>query len=220
MQSGLECVEVGLLRCVDVSVKRDGVPLFKPVTFELGPGQVVTLLGASGLGKSTFLHALVMAEPGVEISGEVSLDGRPIDPDARFASLSQTVFQDALLFPHLSIRDNVGLSLHGWSREKRLEAVDDILDAVGLGTLQTSDPYALSRGQMMRVSIARALVRPPTLLLLDEPFSALDANTRDTVRDVVFERARLAGSHVILVTHSEDDRPISDSGQVLCLTRS
>ena len=72
----------------------------------------------------------------------------------------------------------------------------------------------------MRVSIARALVRPPTLLLLDEPFSALDANTRDTVRDVVFERARLAGSHVILVTHSEDDRPTLDSGQVLCLTRS
>jgi ABC-type uncharacterized transport system, ATPase component len=63
-------------------------------------------------------------------------------------------------------------------------------------------------------------VKPPTLLCLDEPFSALDANTRDTVRDVVFERARLAGSHVILVTHSEDDRPTSDSGQVLCLTRS
>lgn len=220
MQDVLACVGVDLLRCVNVSVKRDGVSLFKPVTFELNRGEVVTLLGSSGLGKSTFLNALVMAESGVEIAGDVSLDGHPIDPDTRFATLSQTVFQDALLFPHLSIRDNVGLALRTWPRATRVEAVDEILNALGLGGLQTSDPYALSRGQMMRVSIARALVDPPTLLLLDEPFSALDSTTRDRVRDVVFERAHAAGSHVILVTHSEDDRPTSETGQVICLTRS
>lgn len=220
MPDVLECVEVDLLKCVDVTVKRDGIALFKPVTFALDRGEVVTLLGPSGLGKSTFLNALVMAEPGVEISGDVSLDGHRIDPDLRFASLSQTVFQDALLFPHLSIRENVGLTLRTWPRATRVEAVDDMLNALGLGQLQTSDPYALSRGQMMRVSIARALVDPPTLLLLDEPFSGLDSNTRNRVRDVVFERAHAAGSHVILVTHSEDDRPISETGQVICLTRS
>ena len=220
MQDVLACVGVDLLRCVNVSVKREGVLLFKPVTFELNRGEVVTLLGSSGLGKSTFLNALVMAESGVEITGDVSLDGHPIDPDTRFATLSQTVFQDALLFPHLSIHGNVGLALRTWPRATRVEAVDEILNALGLGGLQTSDPYALSRGQMMRVSIARALVDPPTLLLLDEPFSALDSTTRDRVRDVVFERAHAAGSHVILVTHSEDDRPTSETGQVICLTRS
>ena len=205
-----------MLRCTDLTVIRDGRRLFNPVSFELAAGEVLTVRGVSGLGKSTLLNALVMVEPGVQIEGRVQLDGQLMDPLQRFAKASRTVFQDALLFPHLSILDNVLMGGRRLARAERRTMARGLLDQLGLADLQTTDPYALSRGQMMRVSIARALIDPPPLLLLDEPFSALDHATRDRVRDVVFKRGHDAGSHMLWVTHDADDQAIN--GQAVCLT--
>ena len=96
----------------EVAVERSGQRLFQPVSFSLKPGQIMTLQGESGLGKSTLLHALIAEEPRVEISGQITLDGRPMDPVARLSAESQTVFQEPLLFPHLSVGANIELAMY------------------------------------------------------------------------------------------------------------
>mgnify|MGYP000633915008 CR=1 FL=1 len=196
--------------------------VLRDINLSVDKGERIVVCGPSGSGKSTLIRCLNRLEKhqdgdifvhGIELNNDV----KNIDEIRREVGM---VFQHFNLFPHLSIRDNVRLAVASLPRLEQIRLVDSTLNALGLGDLKTTDPFALSRGQMMRVSIARALVRPPQLLLLDEPFSALDSNTRDRVRDVVFDRAHAAGSHVILVTHSEDDRPTSETGQVICLTRS
>ena len=177
----------------------------------------MTLQGESGLGKSTLLHALIAQEPGVEFMGQITLDGHQMDADARLSTESQTVFQEPLLFPHLSIGANIELSMHQCAAIARKARVDKLLDQLGLQGMATQDPFQLSRGQMMRVAVARALAPHPRVLLLDEPLSALDTETREKVKQVIYEQARHDGGYGILVTHYPDDRPIG--GDMICLTR-
>lgn len=201
----------------DVFVKRAGRGLFRPVSFALQPGAIMTLQGESGLGKSTLLHALIDQEPGVEFMGQITLDGYQMDSDARLSTESQTVFQEPLLFPHLSVGANIELSLHRCAGIARGARVDQLLDQLGLQGMATQDPFQLSRGQMMRVSVARALAPHPRVLLLDEPLSALDTETREQVKQVVYEQVRHDGGYGILVTHHPEDRPVG--GDMMCLTR-
>ncbi len=201
----------------DVFVRRAGSGLFRPVSFALQPGEIMTLQGESGLGKSTLLHALIDQEPGVEFMGQVTLDGHRMDADARLSTESQTVFQEPLLFPHLSIGANIELSMHQCAGIVREARVDQLLDQLGLQGMATQDPFQLSRGQMMRVAVARALAPHPRVLLLDEPLSALDTETREQVKQVIYEQVRHDGGYGILVTHHSEDRPIG--GDVMCLTR-
>ena len=201
----------------DVFVRRAGRVLFQPVSFSLPPGEIVTLQGESGLGKSTLLHALIAQEPGVELMGQITLDGHQMDADARLSTESQTVFQEPLLFPHLSIGANIELSMDQCSGITRKARVDRLLDQLGLQGMAIQDPFQLSRGQMMRVAVARALAPHPRVLLLDEPVSALDTQTREQVKQVIYEQVRHDGGYGILVTHYPDDRPIG--GDMMCLTR-
>ena len=201
----------------DVFVKRAGHGLFRPVSFALQPGEIMTLQGASGLGKSTLLNALIAQEPGVEFMGQITLDGHQMDADARLSTESQTVFQEPLLFPHLSIGANIELSIHRCAGIARSARVDHLLDQLGLKGMATQDPFQLSRGQMMRVAVARALAPRPRVLLLDEPLSALDTETREQVKQVIYEQVRHEGGYGILVTHHPEDRPIG--GDMMCLTR-
>ena len=134
----------------DVFVRRAGRGLFRPVSFALQPGEIMTLQGESGLGKSTLLHALIDQEPGVEFMGEVTLDGHRMDADARLSTESQTVFQEPLLFPHLSIGANIELSMHqcvGIAREAR---VDQLLDQLGLQGMATGSISIVSRSNDAR----------------------------------------------------------------------
>ena len=177
----------------------------------------MTLQGESGLGKSTLLHALIDQEPGVEFMGQITLDGHQMDADARLSTESQTVFQEPLLFPHLSIGANIELSMHQFAGVARKVRADQLLDQLGLQGMDTKDPFQLSRGQMMRVAVARALAPHPRVLLLDEPLSALDTETREQVKQVIYEQVRHDGGYGILVTHHPEDRPIG--GDMMCLTR-
>ena len=201
----------------DVFVRRAGRGLFRPVSFALQPGEIMTLQGESGLGKSTLLHALIDQEPGVEFMGQITLDGHQMDADARLSKDSQTVFQEPLLFPHLSVGANIELSMHQCAGVARKARVHQLLDQLGLQEMATQDPFQLSRGQMMRVAVARALAPHPRVLLLDEPLSALDTETREQVKQIIYEQVRHDEGYGILVTHHPEDRPIG--GDTMCLTR-
>ncbi|MBC2857893.1 ATP-binding cassette domain-containing protein [Stappia sp. 28M-7] len=186
----------------------------------IAPGEVLTVMGPSGIGKSTLLaHAAGFLDPafsacGRVLSGETELTGLP--PHQRRLGL---LFQDPLLFPHMSVGENIAFSLpaalHG--RVSRRQAVAAALADVELAGFEARDPATLSGGQKARVALMRVLESQPRALLLDEPFSRLDAALRDQIRQLVFAKARERGLPVLLVTHDRADAeaaagPVVDYG--------
>ncbi len=170
----------------------------------LGAGEVTCLLGPSGCGKSTLLRLAagleVLARGRIRIAGEVvSEPGRTLAPERRGVGL---VFQDFALFPHLSVADNVAFGLSGPDRRKRAHAM---LDRVGLADRGTSFPHMLSGGQQQRVALARALATRPRVMLLDEPFSSLDARLREALREDTLALLRESGAATLMVTHDPDE---------------
>jgi NitT/TauT family transport system ATP-binding protein len=162
-------------------------------------GEVVAIIGPNGCGKSTFLR--VAAGLLAPQRGSVTLDDRPIDgPDARVG----LVFQEPRLLPWRSVADNVAypLELAGWPRERRDERLAALLELVGLSDSAGARPSQLSGGMRQRAAIARALALEPEVLLLDEPFSALDALTRERFNLELLELWDRTGSTIVIVTHS------------------
>lgn len=179
----------------------------KGVNFALSHGDIGCLLGPSGCGKSTILRALAGFLPlnSGEIrleSQTISLPGRTLAPEKRRIGM---VFQDYALFPHLSIADNVGFGLKGMSKAERRGKVMELLEVVHLQDLANSYPHELSGGQQQRVALARALAPEPTLILLDEPFSNLDADLRRRLSLDVREILKTLGISAILVTHDQQE---------------
>jgi NitT/TauT family transport system ATP-binding protein len=162
-------------------------------------GEIVALIGPNGCGKSTFLRvASGLLAPD---AGAVTLDDQPIaGPDPRIG----LVFQEPRLLPWRSVADNVTypLELAGWSRERRAERLSELLGLVGLSESRDARPIQLSGGMRQRAAIARALALEPEVLLLDEPFSALDALTRDRLNLELLELWERTGSTIVIVTHS------------------
>ena len=188
-------------------IARGGVCLVD-LHHHIAPGAVLTVMGPSGSGKSTLLSVITgTQDPGFDVAGRVLLDGRDLTgqpPEARHIGI---LFQDDLLFPHLSVGQNLafGLSpaLKGTAaRRARIEAA---LNDIGLPGFADRDPATLSGGQRARVALMRMLLSGPRALLLDEPFSRLDADLRQQMRDLVFCRARDQGLPVLLVTHDMGD---------------
>jgi len=175
-----------------------GVEALRDVSLRLGAGDFVALLGPSGCGKSTLLRLIA----GLDRPDTGSLDwdaGHALAPgDAGF------VFQDATLLPWATAEDNVflPLRLRGMSRGRAMPAVREALAHVGLGGFEKARPRTLSGGMRMRVSIARALVTRPRLLLMDEPFAALDEFTRHKLQADLLALWRELGCTIVFVTHS------------------
>jgi NitT/TauT family transport system ATP-binding protein len=175
-----------------------GVEALRDVSLRLGAGDFVALLGPSGCGKSTLLRLIA----GLDRPDAGALDwdaGHTLAPgDAGF------VFQDATLLPWATAEDNVflPLRLRGMSRGRAMPAVRDALAQVGLGGFEGARPRALSGGMRMRVSIARALVTRPRLLLMDEPFAALDEFTRHKLQTDLLALWGELGCTIVFVTHS------------------
>jgi iron(III) transport system ATP-binding protein len=178
-------------------------PLLLDVNLQVARGETVALLGASGSGKSTLLKIIA----GLELpeSGSVWLEGQDISawpPERRRLAL---MFQDYVLFPHLNLQDNVafGLVEQGVPRNQARERANDLLQCFGLAG-RGSDPVAtLSGGEQQRVALARALITQPRALLLDEPFSALDSERRESLRAEFAQRIAEHGMRAVLVTHDE-----------------
>jgi NitT/TauT family transport system ATP-binding protein len=186
----------------------DGLSVLENINLAVTPGSFVTLVGASGCGKSTFLRLLLGAER--PLRGAITVDGAPLPaepgPDRGI------VFQRYSVFPHLTCLDNVlvGLEfaaapltgrLFGRARRQGLERAAEMLAAVGLEGAGDSMPSALSGGMQQRLAIAQALVREPRILLLDEPFGALDPGIRLDMHGLVTRLWRAKGMTIFMVTH-------------------
>lgn len=197
----------GKLRLRDVTVALDGQPLIAGLSLVVAPGEVVTVMGASGSGKSTLLSWICgSVDPVFAITGHVLLDGQDITRTAPEARRVGILFQDDLLFPHLSVGENLAFGIpRGVGRDDRRGRVADALAEAELAGFEDRDPATLSGGQRARVALMRTLMAEPKALLLDEPFSKLDAALRDRIRRFTFDHATERGLPTLLVTHDPDD---------------
>jgi iron(III) transport system ATP-binding protein len=182
-----------------------GTPVLHGIDLTVKTGMLTAILGPSGSGKTTLLRVITgfeQADRGtVTIDGTVMDDGRRrVRPEHRHIGL---VPQDGALFPHLTVRANVAFPLS--RRDRRGSRPDEMLELVGLSALAARYPHQLSGGQQQRVALARALASQPSLILLDEPFSSLDAGLRATVRNDVLSVLRATGTTTVLVTHDQDE---------------
>lgn len=171
------------------------------VSFTLGNGEILALLGPSGCGKSTTLRMIAGFEH--PETGDILLRGNSIldqPPQQRHIGI---VFQDYALFPHMTLGQNVAFAMRHLPKAKRPEKAREWLDLVGLADLAARMPDELSGGQQQRVALARTLAAEPQLVLLDEPFSNLDAALREATRKEVRQLFKAAGTSVILVTHDQ-----------------
>ena len=173
----------------------------------IAPGGVLTLMGPSGSGKSSLIAFIGgFLAPDFSASGTVRVDGTDVTGLPAARRHVGVLFQDPLLFPHLSVGGNLLFALPATVRRReRRAAAEAALAQANLAGFFDRDPATLSGGQRARVALMRTLLAEPRALMLDEPFSKLDAGLRGQVRRFVFETARARGLPVLLVTHDEED---------------
>ena len=200
---------MSLLRLQDVTKRfaPGDPPAVDRLSLTVAPGEILSLLGPSGCGKTTTLRLIAGFEApdtgAIEIRGQrMAGDGTAVPPEARGVGM---VFQDYALFPHLAVADNVAFGLGRFGRAARARRVAEVLDLVGLAPLADRYSHELSGGQQQRVALARALAPAPALILLDEPFSNLDADLRAVMREEIQNILRLTGTTAIFVTHDQQE---------------
>lgn len=183
----------------------DGDVVLKDLSLEVEEGEFLSLLGPSGCGKSTLMKTIAGILPAH--SGRIFLDGRDITNLPVHKRGTVVMFQDMRLFPHKSVAENVAfpLKMQGMPKAERLETASELLKKVQMGGFESRRPAELSGGQQQRIALARALAARPKLLLLDEPFSALDENLREDMRHLVLQLQKEFRTTVILVTHDREE---------------
>ncbi|NLB00134.1 MAG: ABC transporter ATP-binding protein [Methanomicrobiales archaeon] len=172
------------------------------VDLEIGDMEFICLVGPSGCGKTTLLRIIAGLETAT--TGKVTIDGQPVTgPDPKRGM----VFQEYSLFPWRRVIDNVafGLEMKGMGKDERREIADRYIDMVGLSQFRDAYPYELSGGMRQRVAIARALANDPDVLLMDEPFGALDAQTRNRMQKELLSLWEQTKKTIVFVTHSVDE---------------
>jgi NitT/TauT family transport system ATP-binding protein len=193
--------QVVQLQDVSKEFGRGHVQALTGIDLDIRPGEFISLIGPSGCGKSTLLRIVGdLIQPS---GGEVVVNGKSAH-QARVDRDYGIVFQDAVLFDWRTVEKNISLPLEmmGWDRRRRAERVRDLVDLVELKGFEGHHPWQLSGGMQQRVSIARALSFDPPLLLMDEPFGALDEMTRERLNLELLRIWERSGSTVIFVTHS------------------
>ncbi len=203
-----------------VALGYDGAVIATGIDLSIAPGEIVAVLGPSGSGKSTLLSAIAGVVP--PLAGRVLVDGVDVTDVPVHRRRIGMLFQEPLLFAHLSVADNVayGMRRRGVGRAPARERAGDLLAWLGLPDYGDRRTDQLSGGQAQRVALARALAAEPAVLLLDEPFSALDADLRGRLATEVADRLREADVAAVHVTHDATeadavaDRVVTMSGLV------
>jgi putative thiamine transport system ATP-binding protein len=192
----------------NISLTIGDVLLIKSFTLSIEAGEIVTLMGPSGCGKSSLLAYIAgdLTTP-MHGAGQVTLDGVSLvglPPERRRVG---RLFQDDLLFPHLTVAENLLFGIARGNSAERQSLVSDALASAQLEGLENRAPDTLSNGQKARVALFRALMAKPQAMLLDEPFSKLDAELRHSIRNYVFAHLSERNIPTLLVTHDREDAP-------------
>jgi len=182
-------------------------PTILDFSFSINKGEIISIFGQSGSGKSTILRLIAGLETpkegSIEINNMIMVDNNTfILPEKRGVGM---VFQDYALFPHMSVEENIRFGLKKMSKSEKSNRVDEVLNLVGLQEYKRRYPHELSGGQQQRVALARAIAPKPSLLLLDEPFSNLDADLQAKIREDLKEIITKADITSIFVTHDKED---------------
>ncbi|MEE1890233.1 ABC transporter ATP-binding protein [Pseudomonas carassii] len=199
-------VQTGALSIRNLSksypLKGRPVPVLQGIDLDIRPGEFVSILGTSGCGKSTLLRLIVGLDP--DYQGQILLDGQPLNGPGLERGI---VFQDHRLFPWMTLQQNIALALknHDLSTAQKQRLVDEHIALVGLRGYEQAYPHQLSGGMAQRGAIARALVNKPKVLLLDEPFGALDALTRVRLQQELQRIWVQERCTVIMVTHDIEE---------------
>jgi ABC-type nitrate/sulfonate/bicarbonate transport system ATPase subunit len=196
----------GIIEIIDVKkryrVERETLEVLGGLTLSIEPGEFLSVVGVSGCGKSTLLRLIIGLDQDYE--GEIRVAGERV----RGTSLDRgIVFQEHRLFPWLTVRENVGLGLinSSWSDAEKQRTVQEHIELVGLGGFEGAYPHQLSGGMAQRAAIARGLVNRPSILLLDEPFGALDALTRTNLQQELQRIWQTESISMVLVTHDVEE---------------
>jgi iron(III) transport system ATP-binding protein len=196
-----------LIEVTEAVVAYGDKPVVREVSFGLAPGRIGCLLGPSGCGKTTLLRAIAGFE--TLQAGEIRMRGEPVSragwslpPERRRVGM---VFQDFALFPHLNVGDNIAFGLRHLPEHERQARVRALLTLVGMSGRERDFPHQLSGGQQQRIALARAIAPRPALLLLDEPFSSMDAELREQLAREVRDILKAEEVTAILVTHDQHE---------------
>ena len=195
------------LRLERVSKRFGTVQAVHDFSLEVAPGEMVALVGPSGCGKTTVLRliaGLEIPDHGIiEIQQQVVAgEGHWVPPEKRRVGL---MFQDYALFPHMTVAQNIAFGLKDWPHDARAQRVHEMLEKIRLTHLANRYPHEISGGEQQRVALARALAPEPQILLLDEPFSNLDAGLRAQVREEIRELLQSMGITTLFVTHDQEE---------------
>lgn len=185
-------------------------PVMEQFSLHMDKGEIIGLVGASGSGKSTLLRliaGLELPESGrIVLNGKVMTDERVhIVPENRGVGM---VFQNYALFPHLTVAENISFGLHRMSRRERQKRLEEMLGLVKMQEYAGRYPHQLSGGQQQRIALARALAPKPVMLLMDEPFSNLDADLKASIREELHDILRVAKITCLFVSHDRADTEV------------
>ncbi|MFD2169956.1 ABC transporter ATP-binding protein [Tumebacillus lipolyticus] len=195
------------IRNVSFAYARNQPLIIDDLSFSIQTGEIVGIVGPSGSGKSTVLRLIAGLE--LPTKGSISVAEKVVVDDSTFVPPERRgvgmVFQDYALFPHLSVAKNVEFGLHRLARSERKERAQEMLELVHLSGFEKRYPHELSGGQQQRVALARALAPRPNLMLMDEPFSNLDAELKASIRSELREILKKAQMTCLFVTHDQQD---------------
>ena len=189
------------------SYSRKEVPVINDFSFSMEKGEIVGILGQSGSGKSTILRLIAGLE--LPMKGIIKIASKIVVSESVFIHPEERgvgmVFQDYALFPHMSVKDNILFGLSRMPRNERMQRLNEMLELVQMEKFEKRFPHELSGGQQQRIALARALAPKPNVLLMDEPFSNLDADLKESIREELGVILKKANITCIIVTHDRND---------------